>query len=225
MCVSSWWQGEEEGTEREKPCMSILQYNCGLCASWCCLCLCLCVSLCVCLCACVCDIEKAPLHGQSARDATPPPLLLFPPPAPLSQETWPPPRPLYSLQKLNEERVLFCQLQGWVQSSKLKGENHVGTFNNFLWILFCCFIHSSRKLSEDASQCVLREPQLREPTTLSSWMMLWIFVYRQANITYDFSVGVSCCRVVCLSKLAEMNQKVLGTAPGVSKSLGIPINL
>ena len=59
----------------------------------------------------------------------------------------------------------------------------------------------------------------------SSWMMLWFFVYRQANITYDFSVGVSCCRVVCLSKLAEMNQKVLGTAPGVSKSLGTPINL
>ena len=51
------------------------------------------------------------------------------------------------------------------------------------------------------------------------------FVYRQANITYDFSVGVSCCRVVCLSKLAEMNQKVLGTALGVSKSLGTPINL
>ena len=69
-----------------------------------------------------------------------------------------------------------------------------------------------------------RTPQLKL-FRLSSWMMLWFFVYRQANITYDFSVGVSCCRVVCLSKLAEMNQKVLGTAPGVSKSLGTPITL
>ena len=93
---------------------------------------------------------------------------------------------------------------------------------NRLWVnvdpLWVALMPKSKKI------LYRRTPQLKL-FRLSSWMMLWIFVYRQANITYDFSVGVSCCHVLCSSKLAEMNQKVLGTAPGVSKSSGAPINL